>query len=84
MTPCWKWWQTDFQQGSNVLVISFVNPPRRFWNVFSCLSGIDASAQTTSHEMTIPNDVSDSYHHGQFTTVFRHFTVYTLEDVTLL
>lgn len=29
-----------------------------FLKWLSYLSGIDASAQTTSHEMTIPNDVS--------------------------
>lgn len=30
------------------------------WLSFLCLLGIDASAQTGSHEMTIPNDVSTS------------------------
>lgn len=28
--------------------------------LFSYSSGIDASAQTSSHEMTIPNDVSET------------------------
>ena len=31
-----------------------------FFSLFISLSGIDASAQTSSHEMTIPNDVSAS------------------------
>lgn len=29
-----------------------------FFAVFCLLAGLDASAQTTSHELTIPNDVS--------------------------
>ena len=32
-----------------------------FLALFCLLAGLDASAQTTSHELTIPNDVSIKY-----------------------
>lgn len=36
-------------------------------------AGMDASAQTGSHELTIPNDVSSHFCSGNFTYSTRHF-----------
>lgn len=57
--------------------VGIVRCALNFFAIFCLLAGLDASAQTTSHELTIPNDVSKNRGYATLNTLgkkmsYRH------------